>query len=66
MEIIFYTTHCPKCKVIESKLKQKNVKYEECSDVNVMQEKGLTFAPALEVDGTLYNFADAVKFINNL
>ena len=66
MKIIFYTTHCPKCKVVESKLKQKSVKYEECTDINIMQSKGLTFAPALEVDGVIYNFVEAVKFINTL
>ena len=66
MEIILYTTHCPKCKVVETKLKQKNIKYEECADIKIMQDKGLTFAPVLEVDGNLYDFAEAVKFINNL
>ncbi len=66
MKIILYTTHCPKCRVVESKLKQKNVKYEECADIKIMQDKGLTFAPALEVDGNLYDFAEAVKFINTL
>lgn len=66
MEIILYTTHCPKCKVVETKLKQKNIKYEECADIKIMQDKGLTFAPVLEVDGNLYDFAEAVKFINTL
>ena len=66
MKIILYTTHCPKCRVVESKLKQKNIKYEECADVKTMQDKGLTFAPVLEVDGNLYDFTEAVKFINTL
>lgn len=66
MKVILYTTHCPKCKVVESKLKQKNIEYEECEDIGAMQDKGLTFAPALEVDDNLYNFTEAIKFINTL
>lgn len=63
MNIVFYSTHCPQCKVLERKLKQKNISYEEVNDVEAMQEKGFTSAPKLEVDGTIYNFKDAVKWI---
>ena len=63
MNIILYSTHCPKCKVLETKLKQKNIAYEEVSDMDVMQEKGFMSVPKLEVDGMVYDFKDAVKWI---
>lgn len=63
MNIVFYSTHCPQCKVLELKLKKKNINYEEVNDVKMMQEKGFTSAPKLEVDGIVYNFKEAVKWI---
>lgn len=64
--ITLYTTHCPKCEMLERKIIEKHIEIEICEDVDLMCEKGLTSAPALEVDGKLLNFKDAIKFINNL
>lgn len=63
MNVILYSTHCPNCKVLEKKLKQKNIAYEEISDIKVMQEKGFVSVPKIEVDGTVYDFKEAVKWI---
>lgn len=63
-EIILYSTHCPKCKVLETKLKQKNIKYEECNDIEKMLKLGIHEAPQLEVDGKLMTFGEAVKWVN--
>ena len=35
-----YTTNCPKCKILESKLKAKNIEYNTVTDIEVMQKKG--------------------------
>ena len=62
-----YTTHCPKCRVLETKLKQKNVIYEEVEDTDIMQKKGFDNLPILELDnGELLDFMSANKYINNL
>ena len=66
MKFVFYTIDCPKCRVLESKLKAKKVIFEECRDIEIMQEKGFENAPMLEVDGTTMSFGEAVKWINNL
>lgn len=63
MNVVFYSTHCPKCKVLETKLKQKNIIYKEINDTAIMQEKGFEFMPMLEIDGTAYNFKEAVDWI---
>ena len=62
----FYSINCPKCKVLEIKLKQKKVDYEVVSDVEKIKEKNILTLPMLEVDDVLYNFADAIKFLNGL
>ena len=63
MEVIFYSTHCPKCRVLEAKLQQKGIEYVENNDVDQMLAKGLTSAPALEVDGAVYEFKEANDWI---
>lgn len=62
--IKLYTTGCPKCTVLESKLKEKHIKYETITDKMVMVNKGFNFMPILEVDGTTMEFAEAVKWVN--
>lgn len=64
MNIILYSTHCPKCEVLEKKLHTKNIKYTECTDTDLMIQKGFTNVPMLEVDGTVMDFSTANKWIN--
>ena len=64
MKIILFTTHCPKCRVLEMKLKSKKIEYEEISDANIMTEKGFISAPMLEVDGEIMDFRAANEWIN--
>ena len=63
MKVIFYSTHCPNCTRLETKLKQKAILFEEVNDINVMREKGFMSAPMLEVDGTVYDFKSAVEWV---
>lgn len=62
---ILYSTHCPKCKVLEKKLQDKKIEYEEINDIDIMQAKGFMAAPVLEVDGKIMMFKDAVDWINS-
>lgn len=65
MEIVLYSTHCPRCSVLEKKLKKKQLHYTEVTDVEVMKKMGLKSAPALQVDGgKLMNFQEANDWIN--
>lgn len=65
MTVKLYTTHCPRCRVIEKKLAQKNIQYTEVTDLKEMERRGFTSAPMLEVDGTTYKFGDANRWIMN-
>lgn len=62
--ITLYTTHCPRCNTIEKKLALKGIEYEEVSDPEVIEAKGVKSIPTLEVDGTMYPFKEANDFIN--
>lgn len=62
--IILYSTHCPKCKVLETKLKNKGIIYEENNNVEEMLEKDITSVPYLEVEGKLLNFVEAINWVN--
>lgn len=63
MSIVLHSTHCPKCNVLETKLKQKNINFEENNDVEIMMQKGFAMAPVLEINGIAYNFKEAVEWI---
>ena len=64
MKVVLYSTHCPKCNVLEKKLKKKNISYEEINNIEVMKEKGYLTVPILEVDGTSMDFKTASDWIN--
>lgn len=64
MKVVLYTTHCPRCMVLEKKLDAKNIQYDKVEDVNVMIDKGYMSAPVLEVDGVSLEFGKANDWIN--
>ena len=65
MNVILFSNHCPKCNILEKKLKEKNITYTEVNDVDVMTEKGFTTVPMLEVDGTVMDYKAASSWIMN-
>lgn len=66
MRVILYTTHCPKCKVLEAKLKQRAIDFEIIDDEKVMIDKGFMSAPMLEVDEKVMDFSAAINWIKEI
>lgn len=62
--IILYSTGCPKCRVLEAKLKEKNIDYVHKNNVDEMLEKGIQSVPVLEVNGELLDFIKAIQWVN--
>lgn len=60
-----YSTHCPRCNVLEKKLKAKGIEYEEITDIDIISGKGILTVPMLEVDDILMDFVEANKWINS-
>ena len=65
MNVVMYSTGCPKCKILKKKLDEKKVAYEEETDVEKMKSKGIDRVPVLEVDGKLFSYSEAVKLVND-
>ena len=66
MNVILYSTGCPKCNILKKKLADAKIDYKVIEDVDVMVSKGLKDVPWLEVDGNLMNFVDSSKWINEV
>lgn len=65
MNIVLYSTHCPRCTVLEKKLQAKGIKFEVETSVDDMLSLGITQVPMLRVDDKLLNFAEANTWVNN-
>lgn len=64
MDIILYSTHCPKCNILAAKMKAKNIEYVENNDIEEMKKLGIMSVPYLSVDGELMDFGTANKWIS--
>ena len=64
MEIILYSTNCPKCKILEKKLTKKNIKFTKNNNVIEMSELGIDKVPVLSIDSKMLSFVEANKWIN--
>mgnify|MGYP000092228102 CR=1 FL=1 len=64
-EIILYSNGCPKCRVLETKLGAKNIKFEKSDNFDKLLEQGKQSLPVLEVDGSLLDFPTANSWVNN-
>lgn len=66
MGVILYSTGCPKCEVLKSKLEDKGIEYTENNSVEEMLSMGITQVPVIVHEGKMFGFADAVKWVNSL
>ena len=64
MKLVLYTTHCPKCKVIE--LNAKKIEFDIVDDKSTLIEMGIVSVPVLEADGKKMSFLEANKYVNSL
>ncbi len=65
MNIILYSTGCPRCSVLEKKLKQKDIPYTEVNDVPTMLNLNIVSVPVLEVDGERMDYIAANTWLNH-
>ena len=67
--INLYSTHCPKCIVLEKKLNSKNIEFnikDREEDINYLIENNFMSVPILEIDNNFYTFEEAVKLVGTL
>ena len=66
-----WSTHCPKCKVLEKKIELKNIDCEIKDNLDEVLEFGrlhdMNSAPILELDnGEVLDFVAANKYLSNI
>ena len=66
MKVVFYTIGCPQCLLVERKLKEKCIPYEEKTDIEEMISLGFEHAPILVVDGKAMGVKDALNWIKTI
>lgn len=62
--IMLYSTGCPKCNVLKSKLKEKNIAFIENISVDDMKKLGIDAVPVLKVNDKLLDFKAAIEWVN--
>ena len=62
--IKFYSTHCPQCNALKTKLDRAGIEYEICDDVEEMKARGFKSAPVLDTPNGILNFSEAIKWVN--
>ena len=62
--VVIYSTHCPKCNVLEKSLKMAGIEFSIMDDTEKMIAMGLKSAPYLQVNcGELMDFSAAMKWV---
>lgn len=62
--VTLFSTGCPKCRVLEQKLNNKQIEYSKDSNMDEIINQGFMSAPVLKVDNIYLDFANAVKWVN--
>ena len=62
--VTLYSTHCPRCRVLETKLIQKNIEFNVVTDISKMELLGIQSVPILMVNDKLLSFTDAIAWVN--
>ena len=65
--IKFYSSHCPKCIILENLMKQKGIEYETITDENiylkVADEHNIMSMPFAEINNQIYNTQQLQEYI---
>lgn len=61
--IKLYTIGCPKCLVLERKLKDAGIEYETVNDTDTIISKGITTLPFVEIDDKIMTFEEIINWL---
>ena len=67
MEVTLYTLPtCGMCKLLKEQLNRKKIVFKEVQDLNILEKKKIIHVPTLEINGSLMNFKQALKWIEEV
>lgn len=64
-DVILYSTGCPKCEILESKLKRSKITYDVVKDKNEMIKNGFKNVPVLKVNNEFLDYYEANNLVNS-
>ena len=65
MQLIMYSTGCPRCKILGMMLEKKGISYEINNNIDTMEQLGIQSVPILSIDGQLMPYDEDVRWITN-
>lgn len=66
MRIVLYSTGCSRCKMLEARMIEKDIPFEEIDDVDEINRIGITQTPMLKVGDKLMDFSRAIEWIRKM
>jgi len=70
MRIEFYTSHCPKCKMLKQIMDKKKIEYVEIDDEDVYmpiaEGNGIMSMPFANIDGFIYDTKQLQNYITEV
>ena len=67
--ITLYSTHCPKCNMLEGLMKKKGMEFDLVDDekevLKIADENGIVSAPFAKIDNQIYNTKDLQDYIKS-
>ena len=68
-KIILYSSHCPKCDMIEKILKEKGIEFElvdnESIYLTLAEQNGIDSMPFADINGKILDIKDLQEYIKN-
>ena len=61
--VTLFSTNCPKCRVLEQKLNQKNITFNIDNNMQEIIDQGFMSAPVLKIEDKYLDFKTAVDWI---
>lgn len=64
--LVYSSPSCGRCNVLKHKLKERNIDFKETNDIDVLIELGYTQLPVVNIDGSFFEFKEALEIIDEL
>lgn len=64
MNLVLYSTGCPKCEILKKKLDVAKVSYTEVNNTVEMVKLGIMSVPVLFVDGNKLDYLESINWVN--
>lgn len=62
-DIVLYSTGCPQCQILKTKMNLKNISFVENTSKDDMIKHGFKSAPMLQVGDKFMTFIEAIQWI---